>query len=430
MSAIGNRTSQGLSRERLRLEIRRAFVPFLVVLVFMGLAAVSVVLLAAQVKIALPWQDRYEVKVEVDDASGVVAGNHEVRISGVVVGKVSAVELERGRAVLTVEMDPDHAPLYRDAQLRLRPRTPLEDMYLNVEDRGTPEAGEVPAGGALSAARTQTPVHIREVLDVFDADVRPRMRQTIASLGRGLGGHGADFRAALVELAPFLHSAQRLSREYALRGRQTRRLVHNFRLITEELASREGQLTRLASAGGSAFEELGSVDEPLAEFITQMPPTLRRLPRSFAKLTATADDLDAAFVEMRPAAQALPAGLDAIERVAPEIEAGAAALRRPLRPLARLVRAARPVALNLDATFSGLLPQAPRLDRVMAALVPCRLMIQKFFHHTNSISQWYDAYGVRPRGQSIFSLKGASAGQVGDAGLTHEPDCASGGPRQ
>jgi phospholipid/cholesterol/gamma-HCH transport system substrate-binding protein len=430
MTAIRDRTSQRLSRDRLRLEIRRAFVPFLVVVGFMGLGVASVMLLAARLNIALPWHDRYEVRVAVDDASGVVPGNHEVRISGVVVGKISDVGIERGQAVLTLEVEPEHGPLYRDARLRLRPRTPLEDMYLNVEDRGSAGAGEVPDGGELLAARTQSPVHIREVLDVFDADVRPRMRQTIASLGRGLGGHGADFRAALVELAPFLQSAQRLTREYAVRGRRTRRLVHNFRLITEELARREGQLTRLAAGGGKAFGELGSVDQPLAELITQLPPTLSRLPKSFAKLTATADDLDAAFVALRPAARALPAGLDALNSVAPEIETGAAALRRPLPSLARLVRAARPVAENLDASFSGLLPQAPRLDRVTAALVPCRLTFQKFFHHTISVSQWYDAFGVRPRGQSVLSLKGASAGQVRDVELTHEPDCASGEPRK
>src|SRR5439155_3520012 len=128
--------------------------------------------------------------------------------------------------------------------------------------------------------------HIGEVLDVFNADVRPRVKQAIGNLGRGLGAHGDEFRAALVQLAPFLQSAKRLTREYAIRRSRTRRLIHNFGLMTEELARRQGQVIRLVRAGSQGLGELGSVDRPLSQLITEMPPLLRRLPRSFAALRA------------------------------------------------------------------------------------------------------------------------------------------------
>ena len=195
MSEIRDRMSDKLTRERVRLEVSRAARPFVVVLGAIALGLTALILLLARLD-ALPGQERYEVRVLVDDAKGVVAGSNEVRISGVVVGKIVEVEVAGRQALLTARIEPRFAPLYRDARLRLRPKTPLEDMYLNVEDRGTPATGQVPADGQLSADRTQGPAQIGEVLDVFNADVRPRVAQAIDSLGRGLGDHGDDLRAA------------------------------------------------------------------------------------------------------------------------------------------------------------------------------------------------------------------------------------------
>src|SRR3954451_49744 len=338
MTEIRDRLSEGLSRERLRLELRRSARPFVVWLALVVLGLVGIGGLLSRLQVAWPWKDQYHVRLAVDDAKGVVPGNTEVRLAGVVVARVEGVQLQRDTPMLNVRIQGRYKPLYRDARLRLRPKTPLEDVYLNVESRGTPGGGEVPDNGVLAAERTHTPVYIGKVLDVFNADRRAREKQAIENMGRGLGDHGAQFRAALVELAPFLDAARRLSRENAIRVVQTRRLIHNFRLMTEELGRRDRQVTRLASAGSRALGELGAADRPLAEFIAQMPPMLRQMPRSFATLRGAADELDPAFDALRPVAAAMPSGLRALERLGPDLRAGSAALRRPMTRLGRLCR--------------------------------------------------------------------------------------------
>jgi ABC-type transporter Mla subunit MlaD len=326
-------------------------------------------------------------------------------------------------------MGPQFGPLYRDARLRLRPRTPLEDMYLDVTDRGTRRAGRVPDGGRLQADRTRTPVHIGEVLDVFDAEVRPRVKAVIESTGRGLGDHGDDFRRALVRLAPLLRSAKRLTREFAIHHEQTRRLVHDYALLTGELARRDGQVTRLVRAGSETLGELGRVDKPLATLIDQMPPTLRQMPRTFNTVRATADELEPAFDALRPVARAMPAAYAALERLGPELRRGAAALRRPMPRLRRLVVAARPFATNLGSAFNHLRPTPPRLERVLGAVVPCKLAVQKFFQQTISVAKLYDALSVRPRGR-LRAGTNTAGGAVADPGLTAGSSCAEGGPRK
>ncbi|EHN10672.1 virulence factor Mce family protein [Patulibacter medicamentivorans] len=429
MSGVRERMSDRLTRDRLRLEAARAFRPLLVVVAALLLGIAAIALLLVRLQVALPGQDRYEIRIAVADAKGVVAGSNEVRISGVVVGKVSKVQLDGRRAVLTARIQPRFAPLYRDARVRLRPKTPLEDMYLNVEDRGSPRAGKLQDGGLLAAGRTRTPVQIGAVLDVFDADVRPRVAQAIDGLGRGLDEHGDDFRAALGELAPFLEAARRLTRETAIRDRQTRRLVSNFAALGEELADRGDQVDALVRHGSSVLGELAASDRPLAALIEELPPTLLRLPRSFAIVRAAADDVDAAIHALRPTARALPGGLRAVERLSPDLRTAAVALRRPLPQLSALARALPRLTSDVADGIARLRPQAPRLDRVTKAIVPCELAVSKFFQWTVSVGKFYGVRGAVLRGDPIVGTN-TLAGLIPDLGLTSKPDCAAGGPRK
>jgi hypothetical protein len=86
-----------------------------------------------------------------------------VTIAGVQVGQVGGVRLENGRAMVTMNIFRRYAPLYRDATVLLRPRTPLKDMYLAL-DPGTKRAAAIPDGGMLSAAATSPTVDLDQIL--------------------------------------------------------------------------------------------------------------------------------------------------------------------------------------------------------------------------------------------------------------------------
>src|SRR5258708_36995155 len=98
-------------------------------------------------------------------------------------------------------MDPKYAPLYNNAIIRVRPETPLDDMYVDIVSRGTPSAGRLGPNAILPAQRTQIPVDVSSVLDVFNADTRARVQASIDAPGQGLGTQGTSFRQAPVGLA-------------------------------------------------------------------------------------------------------------------------------------------------------------------------------------------------------------------------------------
>ena len=114
----------------------------------------------------------YSVKAEFASASAVVAGQGQsVDVAGVTVGQVGGVQLQGGRAVVTMNIYKKYAPIYRDATVLLRPRTPLKDMYLAL-DPGTQEAGAVPSGATLPVANTAPDIDIDQLLNSLDADTR------------------------------------------------------------------------------------------------------------------------------------------------------------------------------------------------------------------------------------------------------------------
>lgn len=411
----------GLDKERIALEIRRSRRGFIALLGLFALAIGSAAVIADGLRLSLPWNETYTARIAVDNAAGVVEDKQQVRISGLPVGKITSVHLEDGRPVLTIEIHGRYAPLYRDARLRLRPKTPLNDLYLNVEDRGRESAGELSGEEVLTAERTRTPVEVGRVLDTFNAKARTRMEQAIDELGRGLGDGGDEFRAALGELAPFLAAARQLTRESAVRRTQTRRVVHNFTLMMEELGRRDEQLNRLVRGGADAFGELAEADASLSDLIAQFPPTLRQLQPAFAMLRSAADELDPAFESLQPAARALPEGLEALRGFSARAEPSLAALRRPLPALTELMERLRPTSAALEGAFARLAPQTPRFDGMTAKVVPCELAVQKFFHNTISLMKFSDARGLIVRGQTVD----------GDNSQQRQAEsCAPGGPRK
>ncbi|HEX6391699.1 MAG TPA: MlaD family protein [Solirubrobacteraceae bacterium] len=423
----GNGGSRGLDRERIALEIKRAARPFAVMVVFLAASATAWSVIIGNIGLSWPWSSSYETQVALDDASGVVADKQAVRLSGIEVGLITDMKVVDGQAVATIRLDEKHAPLYRDARLRLRPETPLDDIYLDIEKRGTPRAGKLGEDDVLPAERTRTAVDIGRVLNVFSADTRTRVEQAIDEYGRGLGDHGDDFRNALVQITPFLQAAKRLTHESAVRRTQTARVIHNFRAMTEELASREKDLRLLVRGGAGALGELGGSQDAVQQTLVELPPTLQRLRTSFKTLRAAADELDPAFDALQPVARELPSGLEGLRKLGISARPSLHALRQPLPRLRALVNALRPTAASLNDSFTRLRPVPPRLDTFTGLVPPCFKALGKFFHNTNSLGKFADRNSVILRGQAVLGVN-SLGGVANDPNQTAARSCAPGGP--
>ncbi|HYF24583.1 MAG TPA: MlaD family protein, partial [Baekduia sp.] len=148
-----------MTHERLRLELRRARRPFAVYVVALAVASAVLAVMVTSQRFDSPFTDTYRFRAVVDDVKGVVPGKNPVRIAGVEVGLITAADLERGRPVVEISIRREFAPVFRDARVRVRPLTAVQDMYASLE-RGHRSAGRLPEGGLIGAEQTVSAVDI------------------------------------------------------------------------------------------------------------------------------------------------------------------------------------------------------------------------------------------------------------------------------
>jgi ABC-type transporter Mla subunit MlaD len=374
----------------MKLELKRSAGPFFlfVVLCVAGLlTAADIIKNLAGNK---PWISYSSYRVTVTDAKNVIPGEVELKIAGVDVGSIAGSQLVHGEPVLTLDLESRYAPLYRDAQVRVRPVTPLEDMYVDIISRGHASAGVLRPNEILPATQTVSPVEVGSVLDVLDANTRQRMAVLLNQLGRGLSDGGANLRTGFEAIAPFLLVASQTSSALARQRAELARLVHNFGGITRELALRDTQLTSFVRSTSSTLGALARTSAPFTATIRELPGTLASVSSAFTRVRTAETALDPALRSLGPVAAALPSGLDALSRFSQDATPAINALRPAVLELRPLAQTLLPTSTALGAAFTQLQPEAPQIDRMtaLAAAPSCLTYIGQFLNRVISLTKF------------------------------------------
>jgi phospholipid/cholesterol/gamma-HCH transport system substrate-binding protein len=314
-------------------------------------------------------QTYYQVRAPFATAAAVTAGQGQaVTIAGVQVGQIGGVTLHNGQAVVTMNIYKKYAPIYRDATVLLRPRTPLKDMYLEL-DPGTPRAGRVPNGGSLSAASTQPDVDLSEILSSLDSDTRNYLVLLLSAGAQAFhdtnpahpGGEApspaavADLRSTLKRFEPLDRDTERFATLLATRRANIRRAIHNLNLVTNAFGGVEGQLASLIRASDTNFSAIAANDAQLQQTLTEFPPTLRQSITTLGKVRGFADASTTALQKLQPFARSLGPALKASRPLFRDTTPVIANQLRPfsvaVQPLARTLAVGAP---KLKATIPAL----------------------------------------------------------------------------
>ena len=404
---VRRRRTDKINRARVELELRRGARPALVVAVFiaLGLACAGYIL-----KNVAPnaLSSTSKVSFAVDDVTAVQPGINEVRFKGVPVGTIDEIDVVGDQPVLRVSIRDEYGEIYRDARAQLRPNTALQDIYLDIVDRGTAEAGVADPDEPLAPSQTELPVNIADVLNMFAPSQRVRLGTLLDDLGNGLDDRGKALRDIFVTVVPFVDSAGRIARQLADREPQVRRLVSNTATLTRELGRREEQLRTLLREGSATLATLQQGSPDLAATLDALPGALRGIDTSFAATRGVLDDVDGALTALRPVTDELPESLDGLLRLGKDLAPAVAALREPVAELVPLARALRPLAADLDVAVGALAPQIDTVDKVTRELAGCKTGVQGFFQWNASISKFGDSRGPIPRGNVVVGAQSSS----------------------
>jgi len=303
-------------------------------------------------------QSYYTVRAAFSSSAAVTPGQGQaVTIAGVQVGQVGGVTLQGGQAVVTMNIYKRYAPIYRNATVLLRPRTPLKDMYLAL-DPGTKRAGTVPDGGTLGAGSTTPDVDLDQILASLDGDTRSYLLLLLAG-GAQAFNHPAStvpaLRATFKRFEPLDRDTRTFATLLSKRSANLRLAIHNLQRVATSLGGVDGQLASLIASSNTNFSAIASQDANLEAGLALLPGTLAQTNQTLGKVQSFAAELGPALSKLQPFAHALAPALAASR---PLFADTTPVIRNQLRPfstaVAPLAKALKPAATQLSKAVPSL----------------------------------------------------------------------------
>jgi phospholipid/cholesterol/gamma-HCH transport system substrate-binding protein len=345
--------------------IRKHFKDFLAVIGLILVAGgVSVYILDKQ-RMRFPFIEEkpFVLKAEFQTAQAVIAGQGQtVRVAGVRIGDIGAVELKDGRAIVRMDIDQEYKDMiHTDATALLRPKTGLKDMFIQLNP-GTDGAPVAEEDWTIPVDATQPDVNPDEILSTLDADTRDYLRLLISDAGRGLKGRSGDLRDLFRRFEPTHRDLAAVNGAIAERRANLRRLITSLNELNGELASHDEDVTALVSASSAVLRSFASEEQNISAAVRELPSTLRQTTASLGQVGRFADVLGPTVERLRPAARALD---PANRAVRPFAEEAAPLLASDIRPF---VREARPLARDLRPASEQIAGAAPGLTRTFKQL--------------------------------------------------------------
>lgn len=292
------------------------------------LIAVVAVFLAYNANKGLPFVPTYRLYAELNDANTLVSGN-EVRIGGVRVGRVAAVEPQRDEngdpiAVAVLDLNQQVEPLPIDSGVMVRPRSTVALKYLELRP-GDSERGFDP-GATIPVENARKTVELDEVLNIFDPVTRVAIRGNLTGFGNALAGRGIAINDLFSTLRPLVELAVPVAGNLSDPSTGFARFWRSLEAISATVApvaQTQGELFTNANTTFAAFAE---VARPyIQETISKSPPTLDEANRALPVMKPFFRHSAEFFTELRPGVKALA---DASPVLASAFEVGIPVLRK------------------------------------------------------------------------------------------------------
>lgn len=221
-----------------------------------------------------------------------------VRIAGVDVGEVTAVQRIRGSGsagVVVMRIDRDGLPIHADATVQIRSRIFLEGNFYVELHPGTPEAPILDSGATLPAANTSGPVQLDRILSSLDTGARANLQKLVQGFGAALNRRGTDGRTGAQGLNRALsYSADAFEASsivnQALLGERPSDLTGAVRgesRVFSALAASGAALPGLVSSFDATMGALAEHQQDLSAALALLPSVLRSALRADRVLQAS-----------------------------------------------------------------------------------------------------------------------------------------------
>lgn len=261
----------------------------------------------------------YEVKVPLTQV-GQLAEQSEVDISGVEVGRVKSIDLgegdEEGSAIITLNIEPEYAPIPKDTRAILRAKSLLGEAYIELTP-GDKRDGMLEDGDQLPPAQVAKSVQLDEIFRTFDEKTRQAFMQGAIDNSIAIGGRGATLNQTLGVLPGTVTSLTDVLQILNEQDQDVSKLIKNTGVVFDALSKRQGQLSGMIRNTDTVFTTLADRDEQLKDFFRVFPTFLRESRATQDRLGDFSEFATPVVRKLVPVAEQLSPTFKASARLAP-----------------------------------------------------------------------------------------------------------------
>jgi phospholipid/cholesterol/gamma-HCH transport system substrate-binding protein len=330
-----------------------------------------------------------------------LAVESDVRIGGVSVGKVKAIELAPADVRLDgqdlteaeLEIQPEFAPISSDARAILRQKTLLGETYVELTSGNRPTTAEdeevpvalgaaanvsdaevegveaIPEEGTLGVSQTEDQTQIDEIFNALDEQTRTSFQRWQQNAAVAVQGRGADLNDSLGNLGPFLSDASDVLTVLRRQKQSLKGLVKDTGTVFEALTEREEALRGLIVNSNDTFGALASEEQALQDTFQVFPTFERETRATLERLDVFQENTLPLILDLQPVAKDLSPTLRSVRQLSPslsslfvDLDDLVRASKKGLPSLARFVDGATPLLNSLDPFLANLNPVLSYLE--------------------------------------------------------------------
>ena len=274
-----------------------------------------------------PLSADYTVHAVFADADGIPTAA-DIRVSGVVVGKVTSISHDPtspGYSVVTLQISDTHAvPIYSNGFAKVRPKTLLGEKYVDLSVGSATTAEAISSGGYLPVAETGKDVSNDEIFNAFDAATRAQQQLVFAALDSATRSRAGDIQAIIPQLQQVVANLSPLAQVYEKDQPQSDHIFVQLNTIMQTIADEHQQLAGFLANGNIALGAIAAKDDALiatlqaasnvsTELNAAMAPTIAAQRSSLARLAPTFDSQNAFLDQiLGPHCGGKPCGIDQV----------------------------------------------------------------------------------------------------------------------
>ena len=219
------------------------------------------------------FSDTDSVQVRTDSVGNQMQVNADVKLRGVVVGRVSAIRADGAGATLTLAISPgDLAQIPAGVSAQMLPTTLFGARYVALVPPTTANGVSLTAGSVIPEDRSGDAIELEQVFDnllpLLD-DIQPaQLSATLNAVATALQGRGAELGSTLVTLDAYLkrlnpqlpalnndlHNLVKVSQAYNEAAPDLLQALTELTVTTRTVADQQNQLSSLYSTTTGAAE--------------------------------------------------------------------------------------------------------------------------------------------------------------------------------